>query len=53
MSKLVIARLILSGALVGVAIAETLGFSSGAVSQMLAGSLGAAAVGALKFTHVI
>ncbi len=52
-SKLVAIRLILSGALVGVAVAETLGLSTGTSSQLAAGTIGALIVGALKIAHFI
>jgi hypothetical protein len=53
LSKLVLIRLVLSGALVGVAIAELFGFSTGTHSQVVAGTIGAAAVGILKIAHFI
>lgn len=52
-SKLVVARLILSGALVAIAIAETFGLTSGSKEQVIAGGFGAATVVFLKIAHVI
>lgn len=52
-SKLVLFRLALSGALVGIAIAEVFGLTSGTNSQVVAGTIGALSVGALKLAHFI
>lgn len=52
-SKLVLFRLVLSGALVSVAIAEIFGLTNGTSSQLLAGSIGAVSVAALKSFHFL
>jgi len=52
-SKLVLFRLLLSGALVSVAVAEIFGLTSGTPSQLVAGTVGAASVAALKSLHFI
>ena len=52
-SKLVLFRLVLSGAMVSVAIAEVCGFSSGTPSQLVAGTIGGVSVAALKSLHFI
>jgi hypothetical protein len=52
-SKIVLARLILSGALVAVAIANILGLSNGTSSQVIAGMVGALSIAGLKIAHFI
>ncbi len=51
-TTLVVARLMFSGALVGLAVAGILGLNTGETSQFVAGAIGAAAVGALKKMHL-
>ena len=52
-SKLVIVRLVLSGALVAIAVAEIFGLSASTGHEVVAGSIGAVAVLGLKLFHLI
>ena len=52
-SKLVVLRLVLSGALVAVSLAEVLGLTATVNHELAAAVAGAVAVATMKLTHII